>query len=81
MRLQELLRNIETISCDSREEQANGLFVALSGHTFKGEDFIKDAIANGAVAVAKTDDSRQVGAGGNGKNDIAHLLTIVCPNR
>ena len=37
-----------TISCDSREEQKDGLFVALPGFKFNGRDFIKDAMAKGA---------------------------------
>ena len=65
MRLTELLNGIYTkpvadsfrdfevraISCDSREEQKDGLFVALSGFKFNGMDFIKDAIARGAKII------------------------------
>jgi UDP-N-acetylmuramoyl-L-alanyl-D-glutamate--2,6-diaminopimelate ligase len=65
MRLSELLSGIYTkplpaqfqdfevraISCDSREEQKDGLFVALAGSKFNGEDFIKDAIAKGAKVI------------------------------
>jgi UDP-N-acetylmuramoyl-L-alanyl-D-glutamate--2,6-diaminopimelate ligase len=51
---------IETISCDSRAKQAQGLFVALSGFKSNGEDFIKDAVAQGAVVVAKKGASRQL---------------------
>jgi UDP-N-acetylmuramoyl-L-alanyl-D-glutamate--2,6-diaminopimelate ligase len=67
MRLSELLNGIYTkplpvqfqdfevlsISCDSREEQQDGLFVALPGFKFNGEDFIKGAIAQGAKIIAK----------------------------
>ena len=35
---------VDTLSCDSREDQKDGLFVALSGHQFNGADFIKDAV-------------------------------------
>ena len=52
---------IRHISCDSREQQPDGLFVALAGFKFNGADFIRDAIANGAVAIAKTDGARQSG--------------------
>ena len=45
-----------TVSCDSREEQKDGLFVALTGFKFKGEDFIKDAIAQGAKVIVKSRD-------------------------
>jgi len=65
MRLSELLRGIYTkplpasyqdfevcaISCDSREEQRDGLFVALAGTTFNGEDFIRDAVVKGAKII------------------------------
>ena len=43
---------VKTISCDSREEQQNGLFVALSGFKFDGKDFIKGAIDRGARVIA-----------------------------
>ena len=49
---------IETISCDSRLKQPQGLFVALDGFKFKGEDFIQQAIAQGAVVVAKKGQNR-----------------------
>ncbi|MEI7999384.1 MAG: UDP-N-acetylmuramoyl-L-alanyl-D-glutamate--2,6-diaminopimelate ligase [Candidatus Omnitrophota bacterium] len=51
---------IDTISCDSRQKQANGLFVALSGFKVKGDDFIKDAIVQGAVAVVKKGRERKL---------------------
>jgi len=40
------------ISCDSREEQKDGLFVALPGAKFNGEDFIKEAILKGSRIIA-----------------------------
>ena len=43
---------VGTISCDSREPQPDGIFVALSGFKFNGADFIKDAISHGARAIA-----------------------------
>jgi len=65
MRLTELLKGIYTkplplqckdldvlsVSCDSREDQKNGLFIALSGAKFNGQDFIRDAIAKGARVI------------------------------
>ena len=42
-----------TISCDSREAQKDGLFVALPGFKFNGENFIKDAMAQGSKIIAK----------------------------
>ncbi len=68
MRLSELIKGIYTrplppafedfdvltVSCDSREEQKNGLFVALSGAKFKGEDFIQEAIAKGAKVIVSS---------------------------
>ena len=67
MRLSELLNGIYTkplpasyqdlevcaLSCDSREEQKDGLFVALAGSKFNGADFIRDAIARGAKVIVK----------------------------
>ena len=49
---------VRTISCDSRELEAGGLFVALSGAKFDGQDFIEDAIARGAKIIVKTSDKR-----------------------
>ncbi len=42
-----------TVSCDSREQQKDGLFVALPGSKFNGADFIKDAIAQGAKIIVQ----------------------------
>ena len=67
MRLSELVRGIYnkslpglyqdfevlTVSCDSREAQKDGLFVALTGAKYNGNDFIKDAIAQGARIIVK----------------------------
>jgi UDP-N-acetylmuramoyl-L-alanyl-D-glutamate--2,6-diaminopimelate ligase len=47
-----------TVSCDSREEQKDGLFVALPGFKFDGRDFIKDAMDKGAKIIAKQGGAR-----------------------
>lgn len=74
MRLKDLLEGIYTgmlpsayqdvmiasVSSDSRQRQDNGLFVALSGFKFNGEDFIKDALARGAVAIVKKTPGRTI---------------------
>ncbi|MBF0571321.1 MAG: UDP-N-acetylmuramoyl-L-alanyl-D-glutamate--2,6-diaminopimelate ligase [Candidatus Omnitrophica bacterium] len=52
--------DVRTISCDSREEQTDGLFVALAGTKLNGEDFIKDAIAKGAKIIAKQGETRKL---------------------
>ncbi|MBF0490250.1 MAG: UDP-N-acetylmuramoyl-L-alanyl-D-glutamate--2,6-diaminopimelate ligase [Candidatus Omnitrophica bacterium] len=52
--------SIETISCDSRQKQVQGFFVALSGYKVNGEDFIKDAIHQGAVVIAKKGANRRI---------------------
>jgi UDP-N-acetylmuramoyl-L-alanyl-D-glutamate--2,6-diaminopimelate ligase len=44
--------DIRHLSCDSRESQAHGLFIALPGFKTDGAKHISQAIANGAVAVA-----------------------------
>ncbi len=72
MRLSELINGIYTkplpvpyqdfevgaVSCDSREKQKDGLFVALTGAKFNGEDFIKDAMAQGAKIIVKQGKAR-----------------------
>ena len=45
--------DVVTLTCDSREAGQDGLFVALSGFNFKGDDFIKDALAKGAKVIVK----------------------------
>jgi UDP-N-acetylmuramoyl-L-alanyl-D-glutamate--2,6-diaminopimelate ligase len=60
---------VGNISCDSREEQKDGLFVALPGSKFNGEDFIKEAASRGArIIVRKRADSRQDPASGLADN-------------
>jgi UDP-N-acetylmuramoyl-L-alanyl-D-glutamate--2,6-diaminopimelate ligase len=49
-----------TISCDSREEQKDGLFVALPGFKFNGRDFIKDAMAQGSKIIAKQGEATEL---------------------
>ncbi|MDE2221868.1 MAG: UDP-N-acetylmuramoyl-L-alanyl-D-glutamate--2,6-diaminopimelate ligase [Candidatus Omnitrophica bacterium] len=44
--------DVAAISCDSREEQKGGLFVALPGFKFDGREFIDDAVKHGARIVA-----------------------------
>ncbi|MDP8212679.1 MAG: UDP-N-acetylmuramoyl-L-alanyl-D-glutamate--2,6-diaminopimelate ligase [Candidatus Zapsychrus exili] len=44
--------DIQSLSCDSRTVEAGSFFVALKGQTSNGEDFIADAINNGASIVA-----------------------------
>ena len=52
---------VSMISCDSREEQAGSLFVALSGFKFDGADFVKEAIAHGAKGIVHKDGDRTIG--------------------
>ncbi len=42
---------ISSLCVDSRKAKPGALFVALPGARFKGEDFIAEAVASGAVAV------------------------------
>ncbi len=51
---------VAMISCDSREAQKDGLFVALPGFKFDGNDFIKDAVAQGARIIAKKGPERRL---------------------
>src|SRR5277367_2496478 len=46
---------IRQLSCDSRKVAAGALFFALHGAKADGNTFLKDAIANGAVAIASED--------------------------
>ena len=42
---------IENISSDSRKIKKNGLFIAIKGKFFNGNNFILNAINNGAVVI------------------------------
>ncbi len=55
-RLNEIFSDYEisALSCDSRSVEKQSLFVALPGAKFNGQDFIRDAVAKGAVAVVST---------------------------
>ena len=44
---------ISNLDSDSRKIKENGLFVAIKGFDVDGNDYIKSAIENGAVAVDK----------------------------
>lgn len=44
---------INAIVTNSQEAKKNDLFIALSGDTFNGEDFVKDAAQNGAFVLSK----------------------------
>lgn len=53
MNLQRAAEGVEFtgISTDSRTVEAGNLFLALSGETFEGHDFVSDALAKGAAGV------------------------------
>lgn len=65
MKLNKLLKGIDcinshnyeitNISCDSRKIKKNGLFIAIKGYNFDGNNYIEEAIKNGCVSVI-TDD-------------------------
>ncbi len=44
-------RQIVDVSIDSRKKNHDSLFVALKGERFDGHDFVRDAVAAGAVAL------------------------------
>src|SRR5271170_6443003 len=48
---------IRQLACDSRKAGPQSLFFALHGAKADGNAFLKDAIANGAVAIASEDDT------------------------
>ena len=41
--------SVDSLSTDSRKPMKNGLFIALSGENFDGHDYLRQAIASGAV--------------------------------
>ncbi len=56
--------HVHGVHHDSRRVKQGDLFVALSGQTFNGSDFLEDALARGATAVLSEDaslDSRALG--------------------
>ncbi len=50
--------NIKGITADSREVQKGYVFVAIDGNNLNGEDYISDAIKNGAKTVVVNSDSK-----------------------
>ena len=85
MLLKDILKNIENIqvignldievnniSSNSNEIKQNGLFFALQGYNVDGTKFIKDAITNGAVAIA-VDSSVNI-------DNIKNVTIIKMPN-
>lgn len=64
--------DISNIECDSRKIKENGLFVAIKGFDVDGNDYIKSAIDNGAVAVISTADINKTLL-----KEIASMVTVV----
>ncbi|MBP3501904.1 MAG: UDP-N-acetylmuramoyl-L-alanyl-D-glutamate--2,6-diaminopimelate ligase [Clostridia bacterium] len=64
--------DITNIECDSRNIKDGGLFVAINGFSVNGNDYIKSAIKNGAVAVMTTADIDK-----KLLKEIADLVTII----
>lgn len=64
--------DITNIECDSRNIKDGGLFVAINGFNVNGNDYIKSAIKNGAVAVMTTADIDK-----KLLKEIADLVTII----
>lgn len=50
------LRIIKSVSIDSRSLQVGGLYIALKGEKFNGNDFINKCFQNGAVACITSDE-------------------------
>ena len=48
--------DITNVHSDSRQIEANGLFVAINGYLKKGIEFLDDAIKNGAIAALVEDE-------------------------
>lgn len=64
--------DISNIECDSRRIKPGGLFVAINGFCVNGNDYIKSAIQNGAVAVmAASDIDRAL------LKEIMDLVTVI----
>ncbi len=64
--------DITNIESDSRNIKDGGLFVAINGFNVNGNDYIKSAIKNGAVAVMTTADIDK-----KLLKEIADLVTII----
>lgn len=64
--------DITNLECDSRNIKDGGLFVAINGFNVNGNDYIKSAIKNGAVAVMTTADVDK-----KLLKEIADLVTII----
>lgn len=67
--------NIESVECDSRKIQQNGLFIAIKGFATDGHDYIKQAIENGAKVVMVQEDAKL-----NKKDFNEDVTIIVAPN-
>ena len=54
-----MLKGVTGITDDSRKVEKGFIFVAIKGRTVDGNNYIDEAIKNGAIKVYKGDDSRQ----------------------
>lgn len=67
--------NIESVECDSRKVEKDGMFIAIKGFQSDGHGYIKNAIENGAKVVMVQEDAKL------NKQDFNDDVTIiVAPN-
>ncbi len=65
--------DVLAVSCDSREAQKDGLFVALPGSKFNGEDYIRDAVLQGARIIVKRGSGPGLISSMQGPSDVCFL--------
>ena len=51
---------INGVTCDSREVKPGYIFVAIQGEKNRGEDFVYEAISNGASAIVTSENSKLI---------------------
>lgn len=90
MKLNKLLKGIDcinshnyeitNISCDSRKIKKNGLFIAIKGYNFDGNNYIEEAIKNGCVSVITDDINTSYNINTIRVDDSRKALAIISNN-
>jgi len=90
MKLNKLLKGIDcinnynyeitNISCDSRNIKKDGLFIAIKGYNYDGNNYIEDAIKNGCITVITDDINVNCDINIIRVNDSRKALAIISKN-